>query len=778
MTASCPSAVTGRTTMCRTCEKSWTPSALTREEFAATFTPAPERRLGGLPERCRLTREGLRCRRETYCWGLCQAHATACTMWKRADPARTVEQWLATTKAQPREPLPQCPVLGCLREQADPVGLCGLHRTRWKTEHSGKKPFGDIGAWAAKQAPYVAMNAFSLAPLGDVLRLEFLYGLQQRDDRGGKIDPQAVRWAVKHLQDLPSLALADAVHKDPVRMGANSNGVAIIREVAWAVDVAFEGFRGIDPADKRTWDLVAVGVPSSASRNGRRRQAGKIDFNDFAQPWLRELTWEWARAMRPSSSDLGRNMRACKIASQALSQRRGGGMDPAALQFADMTAVAEAFRRLLKQDGTDISNKHRRDLLASFNDVLDFGRRAGLLDRMSGSFTRHSCHRIIADEANEDEIGKAIPESVIRQLDTHVDQLGAGFVYGLMRSQDVEAMFQAAYGILRDTGRRPLEVSSLRVDCLEAEGDGYSLVWNNRKGRRNRRRLPIPTDTAQYILEWRERRMRLSVPPRSKDYLFPAITNDSADPHLSSGNLGRAIRAWVDSIPVLHSEILSGNGTPLPFSRPLIYPYAFRHSYAQRHADAGIDLDVLRQLMDHKSVQTTMGYYKVSLKRKRAAVNTMRLHVIDRHGDPAPMPSSTAYEARSVAVPFGNCKEPSNIKAGGKACAIRFQCAGCGFYRPDPSFMPAVEDHIRSLKADREAARAMDAADFVVRNLDEQVDAFKDVVDRMRKRMDSLSPEERAEIEEASKALRKSRAAEAGRVLLPLTVIKREEADA
>ena len=65
---------------------------------------------------------------------------------------------------------------------------------------------------------------------------------------------------------------------------------------------------------------------------------------------------------------------------------------------------------------------------------------------------------------------------------------------------------------------------------------------------------------------------------------------------------------------------------------------------------------------------------------------------------------------RSVAVPFGNCIEPSNVKAGGKACPIRFQCAGCGFYRPDPSYIPAIEEHINSLTADREIASAMNAA--------------------------------------------------------------------
>jgi DNA-binding MurR/RpiR family transcriptional regulator len=37
-------------------------------------------------------------------------------------------------------------------------------------------------------------------------------------------------------------------------------------------------------------------------------------------------------------------------------------------------------------------------------------------------------------------------------------------------------------------------------------------------------------------------------------------------------------------------------------------PYAYRHSYAQRHADAGVQPDVLRELMSHRSMRTTTGY--------------------------------------------------------------------------------------------------------------------------------------------------------------------------
>ncbi|MEU9546845.1 hypothetical protein [Streptomyces mirabilis] len=237
--------------------------------------------------------------------------------------------------------------------------------------------------------------------------------------------------------------------------------------------------------------------------------------------------------------------------------------------------------------------------------------------------------------------------------------------------------------------------------------------------------------------------------------------------HLHASYLSETLRLWADSIPHLHAEGTDPDGRPLDFDRSLICAYAFRHSYAQRHADAGTPLDVLCELMDHKSVCTTQRYYTVSLKRKREAVTKLAAHVVDHHGRPRPC-SDTTYELRSVAVPYGGCTEPSNVKAGGNSCPIRFQCAGCGFYRPDPSYLPAIEQHINELRADRESATAMDAADFVITALTAQITAFEQVADRMRRRLAALPAAERAEIEEASTILRKARAGNT-HTLLPLT---------
>jgi hypothetical protein len=124
-----------------------------------------------------------------------------------------------------------------------------------------------------------------------------------------------------------------------------------------------------------------------------------------------------------------------------------------------------------------------------------------------------------------------------------------------------------------------------------------------------------------------------------------------------------------------------------------------------------------------------------------------------------------------VSVPFGNCTEPSNVKAGGGHCPIRFQCAGCSFYRPDPSYLPALEEHVASLRADRETAQAMGAADYVIANLSAEIDAFGRVAKRRRRRLGELEPDERAEVEEASRILRRARAARR----LPLLASSAEE---
>ena len=72
-------------------------------------------------------------------------------------------------------------------------------------------------------------------------------------------------------------------------------------------------------------------------------------------------------------------------------------------------------------------------------------------------------------------------------------------------------MHQSVYAILRDTGRRPGEVVSLKIDCVEVIGSTHNLIYDNNRAARMRRRLPISAETAAMILAWQEHRLDMAV---------------------------------------------------------------------------------------------------------------------------------------------------------------------------------------------------------------------------------------------------------------------------
>jgi integrase len=67
-------------------------------------------------------------------------------------------------------------------------------------------------------------------------------------------------------------------------------------------------------------------------------------------------------------------------------------------------------------------------------------------------------------------------------------------------------------------------------------------------------------------------------------------------------------------------------------TRPHTVSAETSHTYAQRHADAGVPVDVLRELLDHDAMDTTRIYYRVGAQRQRDAVDKVTRHQFDRDG--------------------------------------------------------------------------------------------------------------------------------------------------
>ena len=290
----------------------------------------------------------------------------------------------------------------------------------------------------------------------------------------------------------------------------------------------------------------------------------------------------------------------------------------------------------------------------------------------------------IPQQAADDEPGRALPTGVLNHQITALPAL----------EESAGPALRAAAELFMDTGRRPAEICQLGWDCLDQDPDGkYALIYTDFKANRSEADAgspPSPTWTAKVITGQQQRvRARYPDTPASELTLFPRTTrNREGKRPVSDSVVASHHRSWVSSLPPLRLE----DGRE--FGKTAVFLYAYRHSFAQRHADAGTPVDVLRDLMGHRSMSTTQGYYLITTKRVRAAVDSLATFQFDRGGLRIWSQARALVESEhqrlavgQVAVPFGTCSEPSNVKAGGGGPPVPVPLPGL---RPLPLRQPIL----------------------------------------------------------------------------------------
>jgi integrase len=743
-----------------------------RSAFRRTHTASRSWTGHELPQ-CEITHDGDRCQRTATVRGLCRSHWSKWLQWQKR--GSTFEEYLdGCTDLYARRDT--CRVVGCEHEIVSAVwSLCAPHDQQATGHGKWRRAQRMFDEFIAKARPLVRIHQFSLAGLTPALRFEILYVLQRRDDEGFYIDPTTIRVVIKKCDERGLTSLLDFTETEVAAL-ARSN--AMQRSFLRAARLHLTrlrvryGLQDVYAGD--IWDAALLGLAASGSRPYPTTR-GSLDFAEITVPWIKALIKDWVRTAEPDVTTTRNVIRTAKSACAAL-LLRAGGHDPAQLRLADMTAVVRSINTATRPDGQLYSPGYRAQQLAWWRALVEFGRAAGLMNEIPGDFAVLSIHRTDKQEPEEEKAGKSLPIAVIRVLDAHIDTLrplSDRTVVG-WGADDYALMYRTMYFIFRNTGRRLDEVMSLKRECLRYNASGDpSLVYDNHKAKRLGRWLHIDKDTAALIEQWQQHADTLNVFSDHRVWLFPSpgARGQRRVGYYRGDSFLAAFNQWKRTLPPVHYGGLDAVGNPRVFDIDLIHTHAFRHTYAQRHADAGTPVDVLRELMDHRSIDTTMGYYQVSLKRKAEAVRAVGALSVDRDGNPFPHSSTVAYESGSVAVPFGSCTEPSNVKAGGEHCPIRFQCSGCDFYRPDPSFLPAIEDQIAKLRLEREHAVTVNAADWVTTNYDDQIASFKKIATAMKALVEGLPDEQRAALDEASAVLRRTRAA---RTYLPLTVVSKE----
>jgi len=657
-----------------------------------------------------------------------------------------------------------CGVAACVRQRRHRDGVyCDAHQQRLRLARR-HDPSLDEQRWRLTETPVGRGGQVSFRGLAPVVVAEVLVGLQQRSRRDGVKTKEAdLRLLCNQLRHQQVTTLGDYV------MPADPDGT--FRALCNAVSAHARRALATPETEiaKNEWDLVVFG------------HTGTLSFSSISQPWLREVAKRWAAGdlpnRRSATSKVGlvvRHHLGCVARlSQSLRMRPDRGQVPAALGRRDMEAFLN--RLAYQQSAGHISGDARIRACREVRKVLSTARAMGLT-RPGGpaaglgeDFTIGVTD--VPDKPEPAEPNRDLPPEIMRQLCGRLPEL-------------ISAVMRTATELAIDTGRRPEELCALPFDCLRRDDDGLPvLVYDNHKANRLGRRLPVVESTAQLISDQQQRvRARYPHTPVGELKLLPTDRrNPDGAKAITAFSLAFAHRSWVTRMPVLSTV----DGAE--FNKRKIVLYAYRHTYAQRHADAGVDIDVLRELMDHRKLDATKAYYRVGEHRRREAVDRVAVLQFDRHGNRIWRTAQQLLESEhtrraigEVAVPFGMCAEPSNVKAGGNACPFRFRCVGCDHFRTDVSYLPDLQVYLDDLLRNRERllaatdiepwaqAEAMPSQDEIIR--------VRRLIARVHTGLDELTADERAQADAAVATVRRHRTAMIGkpRIRQPLPVLTPE----
>jgi integrase len=644
-----------------------------------------------------------------------------------------MEQFLVDPEVGPLPPMPNCQVDACIRTADGSCGYCNIHYQRFRNALRAD-PELDTRRWQTRESGVSDPGQVNLRALPALVVVEILFGVQQRVRGGAKIRDGSLR------------VLCDGLRWREVSSITADRAEIARNKVVTTLRSAFtEHIRRAlsDPESeqaKDTWDL-AVFV-----------HRGNLAFTGIGQPWLSQCAKRWAAEQLPHHRSLGATRVRTKIngllmLSQFLGCRPDRGLIPSTLGRSDIETFLNRLAHL--ESIGEISRYRRTSICRNLREVLTGIRVLGLTRAgqpaagLAGDFSLERGD--IPSDPEPGEPGRDIPPEIMAILCANLDTLEPAEV-------------RAAIQIGIDTGRRPEDILALPLNCLVRDKDGAAvLVYDNAKADRLGRRLPIAETTADVIITQRQRvRSMFPDTPAAELVLLPTQRcNPYGRKPISIDMLDERHREWVSALPVLRTR------DGIEIDKTKVVPYIYRHCYAQRHADAGVPIDVLAELLDHRSYAVTRRYYRIGEDRRRAAVDTVTALSFDRHGNRIWREARTLVESErarhavgEVAVPYGTRTEPTNVKAGGGACPVRYRCVGCDHFRTNIAYLPELQTYLDDLLRTRERlAATLNAVDDWARvdatPTEEEITLVRRLIGRIKGDIAVLDDTERANIDDA-----------------------------
>ncbi|MFI5704467.1 hypothetical protein ACIA78_31010 [Streptomyces xanthochromogenes] len=759
----------GRGPLCSGCRIRWNQSGQSVEDFLDSQERTNLARNYVRQEVCQLAG----CERpwRSPAAALCQNHHYQ----RRRQLKISLDEFLVHPVPQPLPGHGTCDVVSCLRQRvAISTPYCDAHRQRLTAAKFAGTFDGDEELWRLTTAPVQLSREVSMRGLPRRAVAELLYCMQQRTANGVRTIGYTLRAICDRLRVLRCESLDDL--GDPQAAGLKDHNVSLLttmRRTLYRRSTTPE-----EESRRDVWDLAIFGF------------GGTADFTQIRQDALREATKTWAaddlprRRGKACGGRMQRQIDAMVELSKSLHlQREDAGQIVALLERRDVVFFCN--RLAFKTENGEMSAQTRLYMARTVRKILNRWRTLGLtargeiLEGLRADFVMGP--EDMPDDPQDTEAGKDLPDEVMQQLCDNLDLLEK------MSSTEIRVCTE----LLIDTGRRPDEVCQLPLECLERDPDGSPvLLYDNHKAFRLGRRLPIAKVTAAVIIAQQERvRRRFPDAPASELKLLPSPVANPWGTKPISG-IWEQHRTWVRALPEFLVPIeVEENGEPviklLPFDKRKVFPYAYRHSFAQRHADHGVKPEVLKDLMDHRQLQTSQAYYRIGQDRRREAIDRVAVMQFDRHGNRVWRQvqglldsEHVRREIGEVATAYGVCREPTNVAAGGHSCPLRFRCLGCDHFHTDVSYLPDLEAYHADLLRSREKLMSAFEADEWARTeampSQEEIRRVRRLINRLKADLDDLTEEERAQIQQAAAVMRRGRGVMLGmpRVRQPLPDVR------
>lgn len=260
------------------------------------------------------------------------------------------------------------------------------------------------------------------------------------------------------------------------------------------------------------------------------------------------------------------------------------------------------------------------------------------------------------------------------------------------------------YGIiiLQSTGMRIGDMLKLTTDSVEPHLiSGYTLTWNEYKGRKKRQPMPIPNECAIAVEKLIEHTREL------REQVDNQLSNKIFIHEISNGNqVGKimeisqtAFRKWLKNF-IKNNDIRDTNGELFKLKS-----HQFRRTLATDMLSKGTDLKAIQEVLGHSSPMTTKQSYADVKDKERSEIfknigiigniNKVDETVITDNKDLIWFKDNKDKGAR---MEDGYCTKPCSD---GKICdrlLKRQKCYTCGRYITTPEYLQAHKNHLVELE--------------------------------------------------------------------------------